>query len=299
MNELVALRLFCRVVERGSFSLVGREAGLSQPTVSRHVAELEQHLGVQLLSRTTRRVTPTDAGRRFYERVSPALHHLAEAATDLQLGVDDLAGNVRVAAPAAFGHHFVVPALTELMGQHPGLQVQLLLSDSSVDLVGEAVDVAVRIATVAPSSFKQRRIGDARQVAVASARYLERAGTPTRIEEAGGHAWVLARTTLAAIEQLRMRPEFASVPALRPRFLCDDIQAVAAAVRADLGISVLPRWMVSDALGTGSLRCLWPGVELPSAPVVALFAPAPVVPLRIRAVVDAIADRVLADAATR
>ncbi|MEZ4233363.1 MAG: LysR family transcriptional regulator [Polyangiaceae bacterium] len=298
MNDLLALRLFCRVVERGSFSAVAREEGVSQPNVSRRVAQLERDLQAQLLTRTTRKVALTDAGRAFYERVRPALRHLTEAEADLRSGVSAVAGSVRVAAPGAFGQRFVVPALLDLMREHAGLQVQLLLNDASVDLIGEAIDVAVRIASGAPSSFKQRRIGEARQVVVASERYLRRAGTPTQMGDLAAHAWVLARTTLAAMDAARGTSAFSQLPVIVPRFLCDDIQAVSEAVRADLGLSVLPRWMVSEELESGKLLQLWPELALPGAPILALFASTRV-PVRIRAVVDAIAARVASDPATR
>lgn len=298
MNELAGLRLFCRVVERGSFSAVAREFGVSQPSVSRRIAELEAYLGVQLLSRTTRRVAPTLVGRDYYARVSGALRNLAEAETDLRSGVTEVAGRVRVAAPAAFGRRFVLPVLTGLMREHPGLEVQLLLSDSSVDLIGEAIDIAVRIVTIAPLSFKQRRIGSARQVVVASTKYLQASPLGVDLEHAAEHAWVLAQTTLAAIDQLRASPMFAALPTFRPRFLCDDIQAVLGAVRADLGISVLPLWMVSDELARGSLTQLLPELVLPAAPIVALYAPTPAVPPRIRTVLDGIAELVSVDPAT-
>ncbi|MCB9586241.1 MAG: LysR family transcriptional regulator [Polyangiaceae bacterium] len=298
MNELAALRLFCRVVERGSFSAVGRELGLSQPSVSRRIADLEAHLGVQLLTRTTRKVAPTAAGRGYYDRVRGALRTLSEARTELSSGVGEVAGSVRVAAPAAFGRQFVLPVLVDLMGKHAGLQVQLLLSDSSVDLIGEAIDIAVRIATVAPQSFRQRRIGNARQVVVASSEYLRSSAAGLRPEHAGEHCWVLAHTTLAAIEQLRGTPDFAAIPTIRPRFLCDDIEAVSSAVRAHIGVSVLPLWMVSDDLRNGTLIQLMPELPLPAAPVVALYAPTPVVPSRIRTVLDGLALQVAADPAT-
>lgn len=272
---------------------------MSQPTVSRHVSDLETRLGVRLLSRTTRVVTPTDAGRAYYERVSRAIGELSEATHEVVAGGEALVGMVRVAAPSAFGRRFVVPAIERVLEQHAEVRVEALLSDLSIDLVAEGVDIAVRIVALGPGTFSQKRLGDARQVVVASPAYLQRRGVPESISDLANHEAVLATTTRSAMSSMRASGMIPQLPEIPLRYVSDDIDSVAELARAGLGVSVLPLWMVSDDITSGRLERLLQDLPIPGAPIVALWSSGRQLPRRARAVLDQIHAFVQSDPATR
>ena len=151
-DRLQELFVFVRAAETGSFSKVAREFGLSQPSVSRTVASLETRLGVKLLLRTTRRVTPTDAGAVYLERARRILCELDEAAHAAR-GVDSLHGVLRVVMSGAFGTREVIPRLPAFLERHPRLKVELLISDRTDDLVAEGADIALRLGPLVDSTF--------------------------------------------------------------------------------------------------------------------------------------------------
>ena len=150
-DRLQELSVFVRAAETGNLSKVAREFGLSQPSVSRIVASLEARLGVKLLLRTTRRVTPTDAGAVFLERSRRILGDLDEAAHAAR-GVDSLHGVLRVVMSGAFATREVIPRLPAFLDQHPRLKIELRISDRTDDLVAEGVDLALRMGPLAASA---------------------------------------------------------------------------------------------------------------------------------------------------
>ena len=174
-DRLRELTAFVRAGETGSFSRVARELGVSQPSISRMVADLEARLGVKLLLRTTRRVTPTDAGRVFLERARQILGDLDDAENAAR-GVDGLRGTLRVALSGALGTREVIPRLPSFAAQHPNLGIELLMSDRTEDLIAEGADMALRLGPLADSGFGTRLLGKAPRLAVASPAYLARSG---------------------------------------------------------------------------------------------------------------------------
>lgn len=288
MDQLVGLRVFCRVVERGSFSAVARELGLSQPTVSRHVAGLEGRVGARLLVRTTRKVRPTEQGRALYERVSRALGELLEAEIEVASGEGALAGQVRVAAPGAFGKRFVLPVVTDYLAQYPKVRVELLLSDIPIDLVQAGVDLAIRIGAPGFGTFVQRKLGALAQVMVATPAYLRARGRPRTLDELAGHAVVFHADSRQNLLDMQARGLLPALPPFEVRLLSDDIEAVRSAALAGLGLAPLSAWLVAEELAAGRLIRVLPEVQVPPAHVVGVFPPGRLLPARVAVLLDRI-----------
>ena len=186
-DRLAALKLFSRVARTGSFSRAGRERGLSQPSVSRIIANLEHEVGAALLVRTTRALTLTEAGADYLQRIEPILLELEEA-DHAARGPGELRGSLRIGLSPSFAVREVIPRLPEFMTRHPALKVDLSMNDQRQDLIGEDVDLALRLGVLADSTATARRIGSNPRVLAASPAYLKRAGTPSSPAELTTHA---------------------------------------------------------------------------------------------------------------
>lgn len=189
-DRLRELTAFVRAGETGSFSRVARELGVSQPSISRMVANLEARLGVKLLLRTTRHVTPTDAGRVFLERARQILGDLDDAENAAR-GVDGLRGTLRVALSGAFGIREVVPRLPGFAARYPKLGIELLMSDRTEDLIAEGADMALRLGPLPDSGFGARLLGKAPRLVVASPGYIARKGRPQTPADLARHDCVI------------------------------------------------------------------------------------------------------------
>jgi DNA-binding transcriptional LysR family regulator len=185
-DRLQELSAFVRAAETGSFSHVAREFRVSQPSVSRMVASLETRLGIKLLLRTTRRVTPTDAGAAFLERARQILGDLGDAENAAR-GLDSLQGTLRVAMSGAFGTREVVPHLPAFLEQHPQLRLDLFISDRTDDLVAEGVDMALRLGRLSDSVFGARLLASAPRLVIAAPSYLAKRGTPKMLADLASH----------------------------------------------------------------------------------------------------------------
>ena len=189
-DRLFALRLFVRVARTGSFSRAGRESGLSQPSASRIVAELEREVGATLLMRTTRAVTLTEAGSDYLTHIEPLLAGLDEA-DHAARGTGELRGILRVALSSSFGTREVIPRLPAFMQRHPRLRLDLLISDRHQDLVRSGVDMALRFGVLADSTATARRIGTQPRLLVASPDYLRQAGAPQAPADLANHSLIV------------------------------------------------------------------------------------------------------------
>jgi DNA-binding transcriptional LysR family regulator len=189
-DRLLALRLFVRVAQTGSFSRAGREAGLSQPSASRIVAELEREVGATLFVRTTRAVTLTEAGSDYLLRIEPLLTGLEEAEHAVR-GTGELRGVLRIALSSSFGTREVIPRLPAFMRRHPRLRVDLLISDRHQDLVRAGVDVALRFGVLTDSTATARRLGAQPRLLAASPDYLRQAGAPANPADLATHSLII------------------------------------------------------------------------------------------------------------
>jgi LysR family transcriptional regulator for bpeEF and oprC len=187
MDQLTAMRVFVRVAERSSFSLAADELELSRPAASACVAALEKHLGARLLHRTTRKVSLTAEGADFLERARRILGELRDAEDALRDTRSKPQGRLRVDVPVAFGENLLLPALPEFAKRYPLIELEVRFNDRVVDLVGEAVDVAMRVGNVQQAGLVVRRISAINMVTCASPVYLAEHGEPRTPDELRGH----------------------------------------------------------------------------------------------------------------
>jgi len=187
MDVVAAMRVFVRVAEAGGFTPVARETHTTQPTVSRLVAALEDHLGARLFHRSTRAISLTDDGKHFYELARHALEAIAEAENAIGKRRTRAFGRLRLSIPVAFGRLHVAPRMRNFLELNPEVQVELVMSDNFVDLVGEGIDLAVRIGEIVDPALIARRIGITRRVTVASRGYLQRRGEPLHPSDLAAH----------------------------------------------------------------------------------------------------------------
>ncbi|MBB3103214.1 LysR substrate-binding domain-containing protein [Azomonas macrocytogenes] len=186
-NRVGEMQVFVRVVDTGSFSTAARQLLSSPSTISKLVHRIEQRLGVRLLERSTRKLSLTDEGRLYYERSQALLAELDDIEQTLAQGAQNACGTVRVNASVGFGIWGIEPLLPAFWEAHPGILVDLSLSDDIVDLYLERTDIAFRIGALSDSTLRARRIGVARRRMVAAPAYLERHGVPTAIEDLDRH----------------------------------------------------------------------------------------------------------------
>ncbi len=178
MDKFSEMSAFISVVETGGFSAAARKTGQSQSAVSKAVNALEKRLGVALLHRSTRKVTLTDQGQKYYERTKPLLDEILVADNELTSSVQDVSGSIRIAAPSTFGRLHVLPLIPKLLSLYSGLQVDLVLSDALRDMVDDRIDLAIRISQVNDPDSVVRRVASTSLVCVGSRHYFAQRGIP-------------------------------------------------------------------------------------------------------------------------
>lgn len=289
MDLIGPMRAFVRVYETGSFSGLARAANTTQATISRRIAALESHLGARLFERTTRAVTPTEAGARFYERAVAALDAVAEAEAAVKRGRAEVSGTLRLACPVAFGRLHVVPRLPKFLARHPALKLDLILSDAFADLVEEGIDLALRIGEVTEAGLTARRIGETRRATVAAPSYLKARGIPAHPRDLADHDCVIY-TRLATGARWRFEGAGGAIDVdVDGRFRANNSEAVREAVLAGLGIGVVPVWLLGDEIARKKVRVLLPEFEPKRLPISALRASRRFEPAKTRAAIDFLA----------
>ncbi|TGQ30037.1 LysR family transcriptional regulator [Mesorhizobium sp. M00.F.Ca.ET.216.01.1.1] len=251
-DRLQQLAIFVRTVETGSFSKVAREFGLSQPSVSRTVAALEERLGVKLLTRTTRQLSLTDAGEALLPRARDALAGVEEAESAAR-GADRLSGTLRVALSQGFGARQIVPRLPAFLDNHPLLKIDLMMSDLYENLIAEGADMALRLGEQPDSSFVTRKLATNRRLFVASPTYLAGRGTPKTLAELGRHHLISGPSDRNEQNWTAHRDGIAEIQPVSPRVRTRSTVGVLACASAGLGIAIASTWMCADELASGAL----------------------------------------------
>lgn len=288
MDQLAALRALRRVVELGSFTAAADALGISHTIVSRQVRQLEEHLGAQLLNRTTRRFALTDAGRDYYEAARQVLDTLDDA--DRNIGRHQAAptGTLRINAPMAFGTIEVAQWLPGFMAQYPGLQVDLVCNDRMVDLIEDGFDVALRLARELPdSTLVARRLASSQVVLAAAPDYLRRHGAPATPSDLAQHNCLVYSAAAHPNEWTLNGPDGAEqAVTVRGTLQANTNIALRAAAVAGVGIANAAAFILRDELVRGTLVEVLPGYTVKPRELYALYPQNRHLSPKVRAFVD-------------
>jgi DNA-binding transcriptional LysR family regulator len=284
VTNLFDYEIFARVIKAGSLSAAARELRSSPAMISKRLTRLEDRLGVRLLQRTTRRMTPTQVGQSFFERVVAVLAAVEDAENFATVDSERPRGLLKVSLPTAFGRLHVAPRLKPFLEAYPDLKLQIELSDEYADLVAGSFDMAVRIGTLPDSSLVARRLAPNRRVLCAAPQYLTQHGEPRTIKDLDRHR------LLTAGPQASWRlegPDGAVVYKPRTVLETNSSEVVREAVVAGVGIGFRSTWDVSHELKSGVLRRVLPGYGgSTDVNIHAVYAGRRLVPVKVRAFVD-------------
>lgn len=287
MDRIDGFRIFVRVVETGSFSRAARDLGVTQPTVTRHVAALERHLGVRLLNRNTRRLSVTEPGRTYYER-GKSLLELFEETQSLAGGRQaPLQGRIRIGTSVAFGRRIVTPLILGFMREYPRVEVDLSFEDTYVDLVDRGLDVAIRMGKLADSSLGARYLGLNPWIAVAAPAYLKKHGAPKVPQDLPQHN-VLVYSTVQGDDHLHFIDRRNSRVSVRVHgsLRSNNLSSILAAVRDGMGVAALPVYVAARSLSTGHVKRVLADFSLPSQEIHAVYPSPRLVPGKVTALID-------------
>lgn len=291
MDRLDAMRAFMRVVSSGSYAEAARQLGLTRSAISKAVTELEHHLGARLLDRTTRRVTPTEAGRAYHERVAGILADVDETESAISRLHDEPKGLLRVNAPMSFGTLYLAQAIADFMLAYPDLRIEAIMNDRFIDPLEEGVDVTVRIGVLQDSSLIARKLAPARRVLVASSAYLKSHGIPATPADLADHrALNFGHASGQQRWQLQDGDEVVSVP-IDAALCSNNGDVLRAAALNGNGITLLPTFMVGPDIAAGRLSIVLPDHPPVGLGIYALYAPNRYLAAKTRVFVDFLSAR--------
>jgi DNA-binding transcriptional LysR family regulator len=287
MDRVTGIQLFVRIVETGSFSKASADLGVTQPTATKHVAALEEHLGARLLHRSTRGVTPTEVGALYYDKCKLIVRELEEADNLATLVQSRLGGTLRVSTSVAFGRRVLIPLTLRFMHEHPELAIDLSFDDRYVDLVEQGMDLAVRMGRLADSSLGARYLGANPWVLVAAPSYLHARGTPRTPEELSSHACLVYSSVMGDDHWSFAQPEGGSLSVrVKGPLRSNNLSAVLAACRAGHGLAVLPWYVARESVADGVVQPVMPDAALPAQDIHAVFPSPKRVPAKVRAFIE-------------
>jgi LysR family transcriptional regulator, regulator for bpeEF and oprC len=286
MDRFEAMSLFITVADTKSFSKAARAKGVVQSTVSKRIASLEARLGVQLLRRTSRDLSLTEAGEAYYEVATRILGDFDAAEERIGRGKVSPTGVVRVAISAGLGRMYVIPRLHEFFGLYPDVSVDLDVSERHVNLIGDSIDLAVRIGDLSASALMVRRIGSTQVTTVAAPSYLEKFGEPATPQELEDHACVIFMFQGGPRIWTFDGPggPFAMTPTGSIR--TNDAEHIRAAVRAGLGVAHNASWLFSEDFESGAVKRILRAYDPPVMAINAVYPSGRMLPGKAKVFVD-------------
>jgi DNA-binding transcriptional LysR family regulator len=291
MDRLEAMTILVAAVETGSFTAASRRLGVPLPTVSRKVADLETHLDARLLIRTTRKLTLTDAGEAYLAAARHILEQVAEAERAASGEYITPRGDLAIAAPIVFGRLHVLPVVNEFLAAYPDIDVQLPLSDRNADIVGDQLDMAVRIGVLRDSSMIALRVGSVRQVVCASPDFLRTHGTPEKPDDLAALPCITFGIVPASYWSFAAKGRPARPVAIRPRLAVNTAEAAIDAASAGVGVVRVLSYQVASALREKRLKIALREYEPEPLPVHLVHPAQAHLPLKLRRFLEFAAPR--------
>ncbi|EFM96671.1 LysR family transcriptional regulator [Actinobacillus pleuropneumoniae] len=268
MDKLNAINLFCRVIETQSFTQAAQLEQISLAMASKLIAQLEEHLNVRLLHRTTRKITPTEAGLLYYQRCLPILNELKDAENSVSNITSTLQGKITISLPMDFGSRFVAPYLGQFMTTYPNIQLNIEFSDRRVDVVAEGYDLVLRIGTLEDSSIVAKRIARSELVLIASPDYLAKQGTPENLEQLTEHTCLIYENHqqwqfMNGEQKVKIKPN--------AHVISNNGYALLQMTKAGQGIVNLPLFLVKEEISAGNLVEILPQYKQHSIDISVLY----------------------------
>lgn len=287
MDVMQSMEVFRRVAEANSFSAVARETSISQSTVSKHIASLEERLGTKLLNRSTRSLNLTEAGTEYYHYCVRILNDFQEAEASIGKGRIKPTGTLRISSTLPFGRKFIIPLLGDFLKQYPDIEIDYLMEDRDIDLVKEGVDVAIRVGPLADSSLVARKIGSSRRMVVASPEYLIKHGFPKTPADLKSHQCLLYSLLKSQNEWFFSSAQFGDESVLiNGRFKASSNEAICEAALSGLGIATMCEWHVNEYIKKGHLTVLLKNYKLTSYDINAVYPERRYVPEKVKRLID-------------
>lgn len=291
MDRLDAMTVFVQTVESGSLSTAARKLSMPLTTVSRNLAELEAHLGVQLLTRSTRRLALTEAGQGYLVTCRKVLELVRDAESEVAQANQQPRGVLTMTAPLVFGRVVLLPLLTQFLAEFPEIDVRLQLGDRNIDLIDEHIDLALRIGALPDSNLRTVKVGDVREVVCGTRAHFERYGTPRQPEDLQRHPCItfsaIGRAGYWTFSKGRQRQPVA----IRSRLTVNTAEAAIDAAIAGAGVTRVLSYQVRDAVDQGKLLIALSQYEPDELPVNLLFPGVVPMPLKLRAVIDSLVPK--------
>jgi DNA-binding transcriptional LysR family regulator len=271
MDRLAAMDAFVRVVDAGSFSSAAKQLRMGQSAVSKAIVQLEERLSVRLLLRTTRGLTPTEAGRNFYERAKRSIEGADEAELAARGAAATLSGRLRVQATTAVARLHVIPYLPAFLTQHPALDVDLVIDDRNINLVEIGIDIGLRVGQLSNSTLTARKIAQCQRLVLGTPSYFNAAGVPRIPADLVRHQVIIYEQPLGgATWTFRKGAAEASV-SLGGRVRLNTTVGVRSCVLADLGVAIASEWMFAPELRTKTVRAVLTDWSLAPVDLWAIF----------------------------
>ncbi|WP_440163221.1 LysR family transcriptional regulator [Actinobacillus pleuropneumoniae] len=268
MDKLNAINLFCRVIETQSFTQAAQLEQISLAMASKLIAQLEEHLNVRLLHRTTRKITPTEAGLLYYQRCLPILNELKDAENSVSNITSTLQGKITISLPMDFGSRFVAPYLGQFMTTYPNIQLNIEFSDRRVDVVAEGYDLVLRIGALEDSSIVAKRIARSELVLLASPEYLAKHGTPENLAQLTEHTCLIYENHQQwqftdGDQKVKIKPN--------AHVISNNGYALLQMTKAGQGIVNLPLFLVKEEISAGNLVEILPQYKQHSIDISVLY----------------------------
>lgn len=289
LNELRGLVVFSELSESMSFTRAAERLGMTRSAVSKHIARLEKQLGAQLLTRTTRKLSLTEAG----ERVRPLAMQMARSVElsreAAQSHAGGMVGHLRIAAPAELGRSYLTELLTRFLAEHPALSAELVLGDAFVDLIAERIDVALRVGRFTDSTLVSRRIANVEAVVCAAPSYLEQHGAPKSPAQLRDMSWIMHVPNSQRHRATFHKGSRSITLQMQGRLYCNDGGAAVEACVKGFGALIVPAFEAAPHIHAGRLVRLVPGWSLGTFVLHAVYPPTRFVPGKLRAFLDCVA----------
>lgn len=292
LDRLLAMTVFAKVVEHGSFARAAERMDISTSAVSRHVAELETHLDTRLLNRTTRRISLTESGQAFYERTLQLLADLDEAEAVASSSTATPRGTIRLTCSINFGVRHLAPAIGCFQARHPQVLFDVAVSDRFVDLVEEGMDLAIRIGDIGNPNLIARKIGDMQLISCASAAYLKAHGTPRRPEDLAGHNCLTYEYAPVRYQWLFREKDGSDVKVRVAGSVHGNNGEMLAAIAAEgVGIAFEPDFIVNPFIKAGKLAPILKNFRPAPSPIYAIYPSRRHLSAKVRTFVDFLTER--------